>query len=376
MRTHAQAAGRLYGKARPRTTELLALLPDSLPPVDGLESFTGCGNCSSTGDRKIVEQCGKALTKATGSLLAGLESRFARCADGVLGCVQAQAQKPQCLVGATTKCTLAAAKIDATLEKFAAQAEKKCVDAAIEFSELAAPAGLNFGALAAECAKFDLAPPSSVASLVECVQHRVRCTAAELVRQSNARADDFATNDRFGGLTTDLETVCPDSAPTIPTSTVSARFTFFGALSKFLKTVQHVGGATTTRLGTPPPSSALRARGFPRIGGFRRVLAGGITKIPFTYRIAPRSRGRQAAADPPVLMVATLGGDGTPGDYFEVALDPPAGQADVDDEVDLVLQDSLPTCAFTLVFATRDGDVVSDYTPATLVVDPDFDPCQ
>lgn len=373
VRTHGQAAGRLYGKARPRTAELLGLLPGAaLPPVEGLESFAGCGTCTSASDPKGVEQCGHALTKATESLLADLDARFASCAQGVLACVQVQADKPKCLPAATSKCTDAAAKVTAALAKFAAQADKKCGGAAIDFTQLTAPAGLNLDALATECAKFGLAAPSSAATLVECLQRRVQCTASELVQHSNARTDGFAVNDVFGALTADLTATCPDSAPALPNSTVNPRF-LFGSLVKFLKTVQHVGGATTMRLGAPPLPSGASFQGFPRIGGTRRVFLGGITKIPFTYRITPRARATESVAEPPSLIVAAVGGDGSGGDYVEVALDPPAGQSDVDDEVDLVLQDSLPTCAFTLVFATRDGDVVSDYTPATLVVDPD--PC-
>ena len=73
--------------------------------------------------------------------------------------------------------------------------------------------------------------------------------------------------------------------------------------------------------------------------------------------------------------MAVLGADGTSGDYVEVALDPPAVKRTWTTRWISCCRDSLPSCAFTLAFATRDGDVVSDDTPATLVVDPDFDTC-
>ena len=377
VQTQDRTVGRLYGRERPRTGEVLGLLPVPLPPIAGLETFTGCGNCSTTGDRKAVEQCGKALTAATRSLFAILDGRFGDCVERVFACVQAKADKPACLTTATSKCEQSAAKITTALAKFTAQAEKKCGPGAVDFAALADASGLGLAALAPECAGFGLGTPASVGDLADCLQRRLRCTASELVQQSIPRADAFAAADRLGALGPDLATVCPDTDLDVAPQQTHTR-AFFGAISKFMKAIRRVGIGASTKAGTPPASTANASRGVATFGGAPRVWGGAITKLPFTYRVAPRARDATAslAANPPKLIVAVLAEGAPSADYFEVPLDPPAGQTEVSDEIEIAYQDAFPQCVFTLAFAIDDGGVVSGYTPLAVVVDPEADPCE
>ena len=74
-----------------------------------------------------------------------------------------------------------------------------------------------------------------------------------------------------------------------------------------------------------------------------------------------------------MLIVSAVGEDPN-GDYFEIPLEPPPDQAEVEDELEIEYEDNF-TCAFTLAFATNEDGLVSDYTPITQVIDAESDPC-
>ena len=76
-------------------------------------------------------------------------------------------------------------------------------------------------------------------------------------------------------------------------------------------------------------------------------------------------------APPPSLIVAVQRADVALDDHFEVTLVPPPGVAEVDDEIEVTYQDTIPGCAFSLALATKIDGVVSEYTPFLQVVDID-----
>src|SRR6185436_13309723 len=75
------------------------------------------------------------------------------------------------------------------------------------------------------------------------------------------------------------------------------------------------------------------------------------------------------AADPPAMIVAIQRRDVALDDHFEIPLDPNPAAPEVDDEIEVTFQDTIPGCAFTIALATRIDGVVSDYTPVPVVLD-------
>jgi hypothetical protein len=323
-----------------------------------------------------VEQCGKALTKATQTLVAGLETQLAGCAQKVFACLQAKSQDLDCLSRAMTDCDRRDTKISKNLfAKFAANVEKNCGMSIVSFDRLAEQAGLYLRAVTTPCAPGASDP---VTAFGNCLQQRVQCSVARSVRHAIPRIEAFNGDALLGELSDDFAMVCP-STPS-PTPAVSSlvpgrgtRLGVFGSIFKFVKQIQRAGVDGMKKSGAPPASSPGANRGVIKVGGPVRVTFGAITKVPFTYRLwGLRTRASRAelAEEPPTLIVAVQGEDLTSADYFEVALDPTApGEVDIQDELELTYQDSFPGCAFTLLFATRVGSEVSEYTPVLQVVD-------
>ena len=182
LRTRDRAAGVAYGEARPRTGELLGLLPTALPPVDGLPTYGGCGACGAPADRrKAVEKCGKALTKARQGLGTSLEKTLAACAQKVLGCVETKSDDPKCLAGATAGCTKADAKITAALEKLTSGGREEVRRGRGRLRDARRPVGPGVRGARDHLhdARPATPPPSSPVS-----RARAQCTAAEVVRQA------------------------------------------------------------------------------------------------------------------------------------------------------------------------------------------------
>ena len=123
--------------------------------------------------------------------------------------------------------------------------------------------------------------------------------------------------------------------------------------------------------GGRPNSSLGASRGIVSFKAPTRVTFGGVGKIQFRYKTAGAlSRGARAA-DPPALIVTVRRSDVALDDHFEVPLDPTPGTGEVDDEIEVTYQDTIPGCAFALDLATRIDGVVSDYTPVPQVIDTD-----
>ena len=369
VRTHDGAAGALYGDARPRTGELLTLLPDViLPPVDGLPVFTGCEQCSvEVANQKPIEQCGRALTKTTQTLVAKLDGTYRACAQKVLACVQTKADAAVCLAKAQAGCDKGATTIAKAVGKFATAVAKKCGPSAVDFAQLASAAGLNLDALAQSCSSLGASAPTSAETLAACLTQRAVCTTSGLVQQSVARVAEFEEQNELGTLGNDLTATClPMAAPASVKTIQGARFNF--GILKFLKQVRlPFGGIVKVpTTGGRPLSSPGAGRGVTTIHGPTRVSFGAIVKIPFTYHLS-RARSLQSGleASPPMLIVTVQRDDVTLDDHFEIALDP----ALTEDQLEVAYQDTLPGCAFTLALAIRDDGVVSDYTPLLQVVE-------
>jgi DNA-binding beta-propeller fold protein YncE len=370
VRTRDRAAGAIFGEVRPRTSELL---DPTLPGVAGLPVFHGCGTCGAPpASRKAVEQCGKALSKARQALGASLEKTLAGCAEKVLGCVQTKSDDPKCRPGATAGCDKAAAKLDATLGKFAAAVAKKCGPAAVDFSELTAPSGLGLGALAPHCTT----APTDAAGAAACLQSLAQCTTATLVRQTVGRTGAFAESGDLGGLGPGAAATCPALESAVQTHAATTPRFIFGGITKFLKSVRRPFGSVNGSLvsGGRPASSLGASRGIIAVRAPSRFTFGGISKIQFHYKTAGALSRSARAADPPALIVAIQRSDAALDDHFEVPLDPNPGAAEADDEIEVTFQDTIPGCAFALALATRIDGVVSDYTPVPVVLDTTLPP--
>ncbi len=376
--SHQRAAGVVYGPARPRTAELLGLLPTpNLLPIDGLPTFSGCGTCPTTsGNPKAVEKCGKALSKSTQALLGALEKRFSACVQRALGCAQAPSADPTCFARAAASCNADAVVSGVEATKFAAAVTKACgPKSKLAFGELADPSGLNLVALNEACTELVGLPVTSTESLSSCLQQRAACTAADLIQQSVPRTRAFGAAGSLGALTSQLTTTCP--AASIASTAVSGRErVVFGSLVKFFKGIRlRNNGAPGIRVnGGAPGVSPGAGRRITFGGAPSRAVFGGITKIPFTLL---RRRGREAPAAPrttvdaPILIVTIQRDDLAFEDHFEVPLDPAAGELeDVSDELEITYQDALPACAFTLAVTARVDGVVGDYAPLPQVADP------
>lgn len=370
IRARDRAAGAQYGDARPRTAELLDLLPATLPVVSGLPEITGCNGCSvAAGNGKAVQRCGVALTKATRALGASLEKIFASCAQNVLACVQTKGAEA-CTGTAAASCDQKTTKIDAAVAKLAAAVEKKCGAAAVDFTALADVTGLNLAALGSTCSS----PPTSAGTLATCLQGRTECSTAAQVRHAFGRLDDLASANRLGALGSRLTASCPAVAPT-PKSRSAVGRTFFGSMTKFIKAIRrpNAGVAGTLTPGARPPTTPGIGRTVLSLGAPNRVAFGAINKIPFRYKIGgPRSAAASArlAADPPKLIVTVKREDVVLEDHFEIELDPPpAVETEINDEIEISYQDSIPGCAFSLAFATAVEGAVSDDTAVLQAVD-------
>lgn len=373
VRTHDNAAGALYSEARPRTGELLTLLHDvTLPPVEGLQTFPGCEQCSvEVANRKPIEQCGRALTKTTQTLVAKLEGTYGACAQKVLACVQTNADPSACLTKAKAGCEKGAGTIANAIQKFATAVAKKCGSSAVDFGQLTSAGGLNLDALAGSCPSLGASAPTNADTLATCLQQRATCTVSGLVRQSIARVGEFETQNELGALSDDLTATCPTvPAPASVKAIQGARFNF-GSILVFMKQVRLVHFGPIVKVptkGGPPISSPGTGRGVTILNGPTRVNFGTITKIPFNYRLF-RARSLQSGRteSSPTLIVTVQRDDLALGDHFEIPLDP----ALTEDQLELTYQnkDTLPGCAFTLALAIRDNGIVSEYTPLLQVVD-------
>ncbi len=372
--THDQAAGALYGQVRPDTGDLLTRLV-ALPEIAGLPASTPCATCSVTpGHRKAVEQCGRALTKATGALAAALDTHFSACAQSVLACAQAGATTPGCLPKASTGCDQHAQKVAFAVAKFAGAVGKKCGAETIAFDELKVAPGINLATFDA-CAALELSPATDAETLAACLKQRTTCAVSGLVQQSVARVGEFGEQNELGALGEHLAATCPTlvAPPSIKTIQ-AARFNFGSSILKFLKRVQLPSGgivkSVPTGGGIPHPSGA--GRGVTSIHGPARVHFGETVKIPFTYRSLPMHASQsRLAAGSLTLIVAVRRDDLTIDDYFEIPLTRPSDGTETRDDLEVVYQDkgTLTACAFTLALATRDGNDVSEYAPLLQVVD-------
>ncbi len=364
VRTHERAAGLIYEAARPRMGELLARLAGTtLAPIDGL---TVLGDCTKTNqcplsspDAEGVERCGRAITKATHGLVAGVELQFGTCAQGVLACMQRDPADPGCLTKAQAGCDKAAKKVATGLAKFSVAITKSCGDAVVSFPDLSSPSGLNLSALA--CAS----PSTDAATLAECLRLRVQPVVATLVQQAVARVGEFGADGRLGELCPSLGSTCPSTA--VGGSAASARATFFGSITKLIKFIRRpvvdlIG--TTKPGGRPAPGPGVGSR-VTIVGQPPRVRFGGISKIPFRYTIGRRSSQPRLGEDPPSLIVVVRRQGVIVEDHLEIELDAAKGE----DLLEVAYQDALPDCAFSLELALRDGGVVSDYTSVPQVVE-------
>ena len=375
VRSHERAAGLLYGAARPRTGELLTLLPDvTLPVVEGLPAIPGCGQCSvTTANRKAVEQCGRTLTATTQSLVAKLEGEIGACAQKVLACVQTKSDAPECSAKARASCDKGADKIAKAIGTFATAIAKKCGTGAVDFGQIAGASGLDLEALADACVALGTSAPTSAQTLAQCLRQRAQCTVADLVQQTVSRVGDFNADGRLGSLGSVLTPTCSNVAP--PSSggaTLREHLNLFGSISKFIKQIQRPkAGVFGVKTAGGRPEPGIGVRGVTRIDGQPRIAWGAIVKIPFHYSLGGTrtgsSRGQRADTPPPSLVLAVQREGVTFEDHFEIALDAAATEAD--DELEVAYQDTLPDCAFTLALAIRDGGVVTEYAPLLQVVD-------
>ena len=310
-----RAADALYGQTRPRADELLSLLPVVLPPIDGLPPFPGCGDCAvQPGAGKVVAKCGQVVTKASADLIASLERQFVSCTQNVFACTQTNATT-KCFDQATTGCDKGAAAVTAAYAKFAGTLAKSCGSAAVDFDTLAAPTGLDFEALGDSCLAVGAAVPTSLDALDECLRRRVLCTSAGLVRQSYARTAELQDEKTFGDLNDDLDVSCPEDVVALSARTSVGARLIFGSISKLIKSIRlsSNGAAGTPVSGGAPLPRPGAGPGILSFVAPSRVVFGGLTKIPFTYRVGlgrDRAAEGSAAADlPPTMIVSVHRGD-------------------------------------------------------------------
>lgn len=369
VRARDRAAGARYGEALPRTADLLALLPTALPAVSGLPIFPGCDACSvAPGGRKQVEQCGKAVTKAAQTLTAALEKAFSACGQKAFACAQAGSEA--CFGGAAQTCDKSEAKIGAAFGKLATAVGKKCAAGSIEFSELADTTGLNLAALGAVCPGAAASPDA----LAVCLQQRTACAAATESRRTFARLDELASNGRLGSIAPRLTASCPPLTMQSQALATRGPRTFFGSMTKFMKLVKLVRSGTVGSIvsGGRPATTPGIGRKVTSLNGPVRITLGGMTKVPFRYKIGGATKAAAAtqAAEPPKLIVTVQRQDVVLDDHFEIELDPaPAVETEVEDELQIAYQNDIPGCAFTLALATKVDGVVSDDTTLLQAVD-------
>jgi hypothetical protein len=368
VRTHERTAGALYARARPRTAELLGLLPgDSVLPIAGLTSFPGCTDCSvAPGEGRALTKCGKLLTQAAGKLLTTLDKRFANCAQRVLGCVQARVPKPDCVTKATDACNAEAGKLQARLGDFVAKVTAgNCKSGKVAFATLVGASGLNFAGDTTACAASGGGQPQNLPELASCLATEARCDAAGVARQQvprTAELDDAGLLGALGGSSVDA---CSGSAPGTPLTVAAAQRSVFSSITKIVRTIR---GFTLNR--NPPPRTTPGALRTVSANGSPRVGYGGLAKIPYRIRLnRPRQGAKARASLAPKLIVTALGGAPS-GDYFEMDLPIPANP---DDEItgvlDVTYDGQPPSCAFNLAFAISADGVVSAYTPLVQIAD-------
>ncbi len=359
VRSPDRAAGVLYGQARPRMQELLGrLAAPTLPEIDGLVPAQDCqGACPlASPSSKAIEQCGKAVTKATLALVKSVEAPFAACAAKVFTCVQTKAGDPACLAKATAGCDKSAAKVAAAFDGFGSAIDEKC--GAVNPGDLGSPSGLNLPALAGSCAP----TPSDAEELATCLQQRTACAVASVVQGAVGRTADFEESGRLGTLAAAVANECPDAVAA--TAIAGHRAGVFGSIVKFLKGVRRSKTGTAGKIigGGRPPSTTNPRGSLVKVKGPNAGF-GAIRKVPFTYRLGARARAL-AAVDPPSLIVTVRRDDDTVSDHFEIPLEPApedGSDADIDDEVELTYQDAFPFCFFTLDFAIKFGEEVTAY---------------
>jgi hypothetical protein len=200
---------------------------------------------------------------------------------------------------------------------------------------------------------------------------RVRCTAIENVQRSVPRAGELeATGPLAAALGEDVASTCPAPAAAAPLGARSV----FGSLQKFVIAIRrpNLNLNALPRPGVPLPSVPSKGRPVSVVAA--PPVFGRLTKIPVVvhYKLGASSlasRHASAIGDNPQLVITLLGGSGVP-DHFELDLGAsPPTEDDVALEVEL--QSSISTCAFTLGFGTMVNGVVSDYTPVLFTRDPD-----
>ena len=337
VRTHERAAAELHGVFQPRTDEILALLPDVvLPVVDGLPAFEGCENCSvAPAARKAVETCGRTVPKATHKLVVSLEKQLNACSQKVFECVQKEDAKPDCLIKAQAACTKGTVTIGTAADKLSTTIGKACGGDGLGFDELLREEGLNLAAVGTHCLAVGAPPLVGIDAFTECLERRARCTVGALVRGAVARTSTFADADLLGDATADLSASCPALDTPLLLTRRAARAPIFGSILKFVKGITRPSTGTpgVRRVGTPPVPAFGAARAVLAPGTPPRVVLGGITKLPFTYRLpAGRARtGTPRATEAPSLVVAIERAGVEFEDHFEIILEPPSGATEVSD---------------------------------------------
>ena len=194
---HECRAQALVGQQVPRAAELLAFagrdpgseLPCLPAGADGMTQALGDPKTAG----KAAVKCQGALAKGGAKFVLQKQKLVQKCTQAVAACMQTKpgAALAPCLAKAEGKCAKAFAKLTAPgkgLEaKLGAAIAKACAVPAVGVAGLLDPAGLGFGAHAAECAGLGVPALAAVSDVAECVTRLHECRAEQLLESQTPR---------------------------------------------------------------------------------------------------------------------------------------------------------------------------------------------
>jgi hypothetical protein len=245
-RAHVCRAEEMFGAQLPRAAALIA---GAGPSGERLGQFaclpSGTGGGGGAGDlAKAVERCAATVRKAGRSLVASELRSLGKCLGSAFACEQA---KPggfaPCLQKVRPRCRSILPDLALARRKMATKILGDC--GPLPFDALSAANGVDFGALASECATRGVAL-ASVHDYGECLVRQHECHLSDLLHVEVPRTDQLL--ERVGIVGAFPQVACPGSAEPTPVSTPSA----FSAASA---TPSETFRASSTASETPTPEA-------------------------------------------------------------------------------------------------------------------------
>ncbi len=285
--------------------------------------------------------------------------RVLACATGVLACLEGDPAKLEaCRKRAGDRCAKYAGTIAAAREKLGSDVGRAC--GSVDFDVLRQPSGAFLDALVCECDAVGVGALQSLDAYGQCLDRQEECRIAELVPFAVPRVAEA-----LAAISPPLDVqdlLCGDVA----TPLAAARIRFPAGIKRFIANVlrardrttaiYHAGGAPVSGPGAPRTISSVFSRG--------RVVPGASGRFLVRYSAGGGARDARANGNPSLIVAIRRLESSLADDFYELALDAPAGEVEIETQYSA----SLPSCAFELAFATRDADgVVSEYVDSEVV---------